>query len=104
MGVMGGNTVGQSAMWSQSWEDDLIMTGVRSFDVKAYDNSLGTYVDLGWGDDFRITQQIQQANSNNQYSNAAIAQAPYLTGNYDQVTQSYVAPPSNSPTARPGTF
>jgi prepilin-type N-terminal cleavage/methylation domain-containing protein len=89
---MGGNTVGQSSMWAQSWEDDLIMTGVRSFDVKAYDNSLGAYVDLGWGDDFRITQQFQQANSNNQYSNAAIAQAPYLTGNYDQVTQSYVAP------------
>jgi hypothetical protein len=88
---MGGNTVGQSSMWAQSWEDDLIMTGVRSFDVKAYDNSLGAYVDLGWGDDFRITQQFQQAN-NKQYSNATIAQAPYLAGNYDQVTQSYVAP------------
>ena len=25
-----------------SWEDDLIMTGVRSFDVKAYDNALAT--------------------------------------------------------------
>jgi type II secretory pathway component PulJ len=29
------------------WEDDLIMTGVRSFDVKAYDDSVATYVDLG---------------------------------------------------------
>ena len=29
-----------AALWSQSWEDDLIMTGVRSFDIKAYDNSL----------------------------------------------------------------
>ena len=25
-----------------SWEDDLIMTGVRSFDIKAYDNALAT--------------------------------------------------------------
>jgi type II secretory pathway component PulJ len=30
-----------------AWEDDLIMTGVRSFDVKAYDDSVSTYVDLG---------------------------------------------------------
>ncbi len=29
-----------AACGTQSWEDDLIMTGVRSFDVKAYDNSL----------------------------------------------------------------
>ena len=35
------------------WEDDLIMTGVRSFDVKAYDNAFAGYVDLGWGDDIR---------------------------------------------------
>ena len=39
------------ASGSQSWEDDLIMTGVRSFDVKAYDNALANYADLGWGDD-----------------------------------------------------
>ncbi len=31
------------------WQDDLIMTGVRSFDVKAYDNAFPGYVDLGWG-------------------------------------------------------
>ena len=37
-----------------SWEDDLIMTGVRSFDVKAYDNALAGYGDLGWGDDLRL--------------------------------------------------
>ena len=93
MGVVPGNppTIGQLGMWSLSWEDDLIMTGVRSFDVKAYDNSLGTYVDLGWGDDFRIAQQLLQYN-NNQYKNENVAQAPYLTGNYDQVTQAYVAP------------
>jgi hypothetical protein len=42
-------------LWSSlSWEDDLIMTGVRSFDVKAYDNALGGYGDLGWGDDLRL--------------------------------------------------
>jgi hypothetical protein len=29
------------------WEDDLLMTGVRSFDVKAYDNTVSSYVDLG---------------------------------------------------------
>ena len=38
-----------------SWEDDLIMTGVRSFDIKAYDNGLADYADLGWGDDPRLT-------------------------------------------------
>ncbi|WZO97200.1 prepilin-type N-terminal cleavage/methylation domain-containing protein [Isosphaeraceae bacterium EP7] len=31
------------------WEDDLILTGVRSFDVKAYDDAYGGYQDLGWG-------------------------------------------------------
>ncbi|MGP0070207.1 MAG: Tfp pilus assembly protein FimT/FimU [Isosphaeraceae bacterium] len=44
-----------TALWnSLSWEDDLIMTNVRSFDVKAYDNALGNYADLGWGDDLRM--------------------------------------------------
>jgi len=56
----GGNTGFFSAagsLWSaNSWEDDLIMTGVRSFDIKAYDNSLASYVDLGWGDDLRLYQ------------------------------------------------
>ncbi len=41
-------------IWAQSWEDDLIMPGVRSFDIKAYDNALPGYVDLGWGDDLRL--------------------------------------------------
>lgn len=41
-------------LWQTSWEDDLVMTGVRSFDVKAYDNSYPGYVDLGWGDDPRV--------------------------------------------------
>jgi prepilin-type N-terminal cleavage/methylation domain-containing protein len=49
------NTAGTVNLWnSLSWEDDLIMTGVRSFDVKAYDNALAGYADLGWGDDLRL--------------------------------------------------
>ena len=36
------------------------MTGVRSFDIKAYDNSLAGYADLGWGDDLRLTSQLVQ--------------------------------------------
>jgi type II secretory pathway component PulJ len=46
---------GNPSVWSLSWEDDLIMTNVRSFDIKAYDNLYGGFVDLGWGDDARIT-------------------------------------------------
>ncbi len=41
-------------VWPYAWEDDLILTGVRSFDVKALDQSYGGYVDLGWGDDLRL--------------------------------------------------
>jgi prepilin-type N-terminal cleavage/methylation domain-containing protein len=44
---------GIDPVWAVSWEDDLIMTGVRSFDVKAYDNAFAGYADLGWGDDLR---------------------------------------------------
>ncbi len=51
----GGAAINQAALWQLSWEDDLIMTGVRSFDVKAYDLCRGDYADLGWGDDARIT-------------------------------------------------
>jgi prepilin-type N-terminal cleavage/methylation domain-containing protein len=50
-----GTGVAVDPLWSQSWEDDLIMTNVRSFDIKAYDNSRADYADLGWGDDVRIT-------------------------------------------------
>lgn len=42
------------ALWQGSWDDDLIMTGVRSFDIKIFDNSYPGYVDLGWGDDLRL--------------------------------------------------
>ena len=41
-------------VWAVSFEDDLVMTNVRSFDVKAYDNSFGGYADLGWADDLRL--------------------------------------------------
>lgn len=44
----------QLTLWKLGWEDDLIMTGVRSFDVKVYDNALSGYADLGWGDDVRL--------------------------------------------------
>src|SRR5262249_46400093 len=32
------------ALWSSAWDDDLLMTGVRSFDVKAYDDAYPGYV------------------------------------------------------------
>ena len=49
------------------------MTGVRSFDVKAYDNSLGGYGDLGWGDDV-----LGYPLSTNQNPNTA--NPPFLLG------------------------
>ena len=81
-------------LWTTlSWEDDLIMTNVRSFDVKAYDNSIAGYVDLGWGDDFRIAQQFNDPNYNpGTLPKPYIPQAPYLVGNFDEFTQSYSAP------------
>ena len=63
------------ALWSQySWEDDLVMTGVRSFDIKAYDNSLAAYADLGWGDDLRNYPLNISQNPNNQTN------LPFLNG------------------------
>ncbi len=55
------------------WEDDLIMTGVRSFDIKAYDNVFAGYVDLGWGDDLRLYQPFYPPGT-------PPATAPYLNG------------------------
>jgi hypothetical protein len=55
----GGKNAGEAPLWASSWEDDLIMTGVRSFDVKAYDNAYGGYADLGWGDDLRLYTPYQ---------------------------------------------
>lgn len=50
----GGPGYSELGLWIASWEDDLIMTGVRSFDVKVFDNVLANYADLGWGDDLRL--------------------------------------------------
>ena len=47
-------------MWLVSWEDDLVMTNVRSFDVKAYDNAFAGYADLGWGDDLRLYAAVPE--------------------------------------------
>jgi len=48
-----------TGLWgSLSWEDDLVMTNVRSFDVKAFDNALAAYADLGWGDDVRFSTTV----------------------------------------------
>ena len=44
------------AMYNAVWQDDLIMTGVRSFDIKAYDDAFPGYVDLGWADDPTLPQ------------------------------------------------
>ena len=84
---LAGNPPAPSALWSQySWEDDLVMTGVRSFDIKAYDNSLAAYADLGWGDDPRLTSQLVQP-----YLGTNLA-TPYLAGNYDAYQRNYIAP------------
>ena len=45
-------------VWAVSFEDDLVMTNVRSFDVKAYDNSFGGYADLGWADDLAFVGAV----------------------------------------------
>jgi len=76
------------SLWSQySWEDDLVMTGVRSFDIKAYDNSLAGYADLGWGDDPRQTGLLvpQYLNPTNPPTPYPIPLLPYLAGNWDPV-------------------
>lgn len=74
-------------LWNETWEDDLIATNVRSFDIKAYDVSIGQYVDLGWGDDLRFAPQYVPgllaatgAPVPSLYPNWA---PPYLYRNYD---------------------
>ena len=76
-------------LWSQySWEDDLVMTGVRSFDIKAYDNSLAAYADLGWGDDPRVTGLLTP-----QYLGmTTIRQPPTWRATIDAYQWNYVAP------------
>jgi len=57
--------------WNYIWEDDLIMTGVRSFDVKAYDDAFAGFADLGWGDDMRAYALLGGAQTS----------PPFLTAN-----------------------
>ena len=87
-GSITGFFAASSPLWSlYSWEDDLVMTGVRSFDIKAYDNSLAAYADLGWGDDPRLTSQLAQPPQG-----ITGPATPYLAGNYDAYQGNYVAP------------
>ena len=53
-GVGNGPATESDGVWFRCWEDDLLMTGVRSFDIKVLDPAFGGYADLGWGDDLRL--------------------------------------------------
>ncbi len=72
-------------LWQSSWEDDLIMTGVRSFDVKAFDPALSNYADLGWGDDLRpqMTQTWASTAFLNYVASHQNPPVPFLAGNLD---------------------
>lgn len=72
---------GPASLWNTSWEDDLLATGVRSFDVKAYDPALGQYQDLGWGDDLRVSGPL-----------LGVTDPPFLYGNFDFLTRGNNAP------------
>ncbi len=83
------------SLWRQCWEDDLVLTGVRSFDVKAYDNSYPGYVDLGWGDDGRLVP----FNLPGMTLTAATWSPSYLTGNPSasgSFPVAYVWPPTTT--------
>lgn len=74
-------------LWQyESWEDDLIMTNVRSFDVKAYDNYLSGYADLGWGDDPRVTSHLIPTLLGTN------SQIPFLGGNPDYSGNNHYPP------------
>jgi hypothetical protein len=80
-------------LWSPyGWEDDLIMTNVRSFDIKVYDNALSGYADLGWGDDPRLTAQLQPPFLGYGAGLGVTQQIPFLAGNLDLVSGNYQAP------------
>jgi hypothetical protein len=73
---------GVDPVWVVSWEDDLVMTNVRSFDVKAYDNAYAGYADLGWADDLRLWLPYQNETNYFFPPNGippALAQTPTLT-------------------------
>lgn len=69
------------SLWKQCWEDDLVLTGVRSFDVKAYDNSFPGYVDLGWANDGRLYPFPFTPPGATTQTTAGTWSAPLLTGN-----------------------
>jgi hypothetical protein len=56
------NAAGTISLWPSAGEPDLIMTGVRSFDIKAYDDLYAGYVDLGWKNDVRIGGNLPEFN------------------------------------------
>ena len=60
-----------------------MMTGVRSFDVKAYDNSLAGFADLGWGDDVRFAASVLSPSK---------ASGTFLAGNSDYSGNSQYPP------------
>ncbi len=74
------------APWTYAWEDDLVMVGVRSFDVKAYDNAFPGYVDLGWGDDVRLYQQYAYSPYSPPASYTAPTAGPFLSGTAATIT------------------
>lgn len=99
-GFFGGNP--SSGLWSSaSWEDDLILTNVRSFDVKAFEPALADYADLGWGDDQRVTAAATSTiPGSNPPALASInlgtgRTTPYMDGNWDAITN-YYSPNSNA--------
>ena len=69
-------------VWAVSLEDDLVMTNVRSFDVKAYDSVLGNYADLGWGNDVRFAASVM----------TPAAAGGFLHGNPDYSTGTNIPP------------
>ena len=81
-------------VWAVSWEDDLVMTNVRSFDVKAYDNALAGYGDLGWGDDLRLYVPYQNDQGFNPQG-LVLTSPPYLnqTPNVNGIPAPTIWPP-----------
>lgn len=79
-------------LWKQCWEDDLILSGVRSFDVKAYDNSYPGYVDLGWGDDGRLWLPYLPFTAGGSTTTAASWTPPFLSSNASLASASFPLP------------
>jgi very-short-patch-repair endonuclease/type II secretory pathway component PulJ len=52
-------------VWKALTDEDLVLTGVRSFDVKALDPALATYVDLGYANRYAGTPFSLDTNGDN---------------------------------------